>query len=394
MKLKKIKISGVGGISSLVLDLDPKMNIICGPNGVGKTTILESIAHCFATGASQILKRNAKCETSSIDATFEMGSSQSSVNITIGEFEPNKQAKISGRHDLGRYVMSLKTTRTFAYQPLDQISRDPEKPVHRTFGEAISGISLTDIKNWFVNRYLYSAHAESLRPSQVSNFNLAKRCFSVLNEDFSFKKVDASTNEIIVTSPGGDIYYEYLSSGFKSCLSIIFGIIKEIEFRFGAEDLKAEEFDGVILIDEIDLHLHPEWQSKIPRILLQIFPGAQFVASTHSPHVIQAADPNQILALEHSGQGVSIRYLPDSAHGFKGWTIDEVLTDVMGMRDTRSAEFLSLIAEFGGAIDSENLSVAERIFEELDLSLHPNNAARKLLRIQINALRGVKNDQG
>ncbi|MBK6959556.1 MAG: AAA family ATPase [Nitrosomonas sp.] len=243
------------------------------------------------------------------------------------------------------------------------------------------------MKNWFVNRYLYSAHSGALTEEQTHNFRLAKSCFSLLNENFSFSKVLASSNEIMVNSPNGEIYYEYLSSGFKSCLSIILGIIKEIEFRFKNPSLKADDFDGIILIDELELHLHPEWQAKIADILIKVFPKIQFITATHSPHILQNAKPNQIIALGFENCRVYKREINSGQYGFQGWTVEEVLTDVMGMTDTRTEIYQNKLSEFNHSIDTENYSSAKLAFDELDKLLHSKNHLRKLLKLELASIR-------
>ena len=74
-----------------------------------------------------------------------------------------------------------------------------------------------------------------------------------------------------------------LSDGYKSCIFILLGIIKEIEYRF--PDINAIDFNGLIMIDEIDVHLHPQWQAKLVSVLKETFPNAQIIATTHSPSV-------------------------------------------------------------------------------------------------------------
>lgn len=103
------------------------------------------------------------------------------------------------------------------------VSKDSDKPVGVVLEESKNGDSVHDVKNWFVNRYLYSAHSGALTNEQIQNFKLATECFSALNKDFSFSRVNASSNEILVATPSGEIYYEYLSSGFKIISS--FGFI-------------------------------------------------------------------------------------------------------------------------------------------------------------------------
>ena len=258
---------------------------------------------------------------------------------------------------------------------------------YKLWTDAINGINLTEIKSWFVNRYLYSAHQGALTQAQAQNFKLAKLCFSLLNDQFSFSRVLAASNEIMINTPNGEIYYEYLSSGFKSIISILFGIIKEIEFRFKDPGINASDFDGIILIDEIELHLHPEWQEKVIDVLIKAFPKVQFFISTHSPHVIQNAAPNQIIALRFENQMIVQRRLPESKYGFQGWTIEEVLTDVMGMTNLRTDTFNSLITKFEEEIEKEDFAAAESLYQQIDALLHPNNQLRKLLKFQLAAIR-------
>lgn len=387
MKINKLSIEGVGGIKLLSLSFNERMNLLCGPNGIGKTTILESIAHIFSNGESNILKRNVASQTSKISAEIDINGKVENKEIQFNTFIPEISTRVTGFHLRTSGLISLKTTRTFQYQSLQSVSKDTIKEDYILWNDAINGINLTDIKNWFVNRYLYSPHAGALTTEQLKNFELAKKCFSLLNKDFSFSKVNASSNEIMINTPSGEIYYEYLSSGFKSIISILFGIIKEIEFRFKDPKINAEDFKGIILIDEIELHLHPEWQEKIVEILLNAFPKAQFFASTHSPHVIQTAKPKQIIALGLNYNNVFQRELPNTEFGFQGWTIEEVLIDVMGMTNLRTEIFKELTTKFDRAIEDENSEIAERIYLEIDKLLHPENTLRKLLKFQLAGLK-------
>ena len=68
---------------------------------------------------------------------------------------------------------------------------------------------------------------------------------------------------------------------------------------------------------------------------------------------------------------------------FKGWTIEEILYDVMGMHTMRSEIYHSLINDFGKAIDEEDETTAKEIYNELDQLLHPKSSQRKLLNFQL-----------
>lgn len=388
MKVSALEIKAVAGIARLAVTFDPRMNIVCGPNGVGKTTLLESIAHCFGRGPSNVLKTSVSAEQSQIRLTFESETGLSDIEIGFNESDPRRTTSVRGRGEYSSYLMSLKTTRTLSYQALDAIARDTVKNEGTSQNEAMQGVHLQDVKNWFVNRYLYSAH-DVLTPQQLENFNLAKQTFGVLDPRFQFARVDPSTNEIMIDAPSGRIYYEYLSSGFRSVIALIFGLIKEIEFRFAGTPTSARDFDGVVLIDEIELHLHPTWQSRIASILMSTFPKAQFIATTHSPHVVQSADRDQIIPLGWSPDGVIVQQPPSTSFGFQFWTLDEVLVDLMGMEDTRSDLFNQVYDQFARAVDSGDRSEATKAFEKLDAALHPANAIRKLFAMQLASMDGA-----
>jgi predicted ATP-binding protein involved in virulence len=389
MKIKQIQITGIGGIDDLVLNFDERMNIISGPNGIGKTTILESVAHAFSGFESNLLKRRVSSERGTVKALMDTGNNISEeLAYQIVEFSPRKSEHTPLAENYVKYLISLKVARTFTYIALDSVSRDADRDIYNTSGSNKHGVNLSEVKSWFVNRYLYSAHAGALSASRMHNFGQVKNFFSLLNSEFEFSRVDAGTNEIMVNTPAGEIYYEYLSSGFKSCLSILFGIVKEIEFRFGDPGIKLDEFNGVILIDELELHLHPEWQVNISSILSRAFPSAQFITTTHSPHIIQAAMPNQVIALHYINGKLERKLLPSNDYGYQGWTVEEVLTDVMGLGDTRTTVYQSAIQNFQQAVDSEDYEAGKLAFNDLEKLLHPENNLRKLLSFQLGAIKG------
>lgn len=388
MYLKKINISGVAGIDQLSIDFNRKMNIVCGPNGIGKTTILECVAQAFSGQQSSILKRRVSSESGEVKAFISIDDRDQEISFPVSAFVPTEGNYSNFHADLSKFLLSLKVARSFSYSALMAVSKDVQKSDNSISAENKAGLNIGEVKNWFVNRYMYSPHEGALTPIQAHNLALAKTFFGLLNSGFQFSRVDAGSNEIMVNTPAGEIYYEYLSSGFKSCLSILFGIVKELEFRFKNPGVMADEFKGVILVDELELHLHPEWQAKIAKVLTQAFPNAQFIVTTHSPHVIQAAQPEEVLALESTDGKIFKRELPDTKYGFQGWSIEEVLKDVMGMSDTRTSVYHEALSDFEKAVDLEDFDNALVAFNKLDALLHPENHLRKLLAFQLGALKG------
>lgn len=105
---------------------------------------------------------------------------------------------------------------------------------------------------------------------------------------------------------GIDISVEELSDGYRSILSLTFELIRQIAAEFGPENVFSDDGvtvvpSGVVIIDEIDAHLHPTWQQKIGRWFCEHFPNVQFIVSTHSPLVCQSAENGTIFVLPRAG---------------------------------------------------------------------------------------------
>ncbi|MGL2999223.1 AAA family ATPase [Flavobacterium sp. RSSB_23] len=387
LKINNIKIKGIGPIKNLELNFDEHFNIICGQNGIGKTTILDCLAQSFGDNITSI-KRMAGVESGSWNINISKNGTNLEKNFTITTFHPNEnRTQTRGFYDNSNDIIVFKTHRDITYQHLSSLSTDPQKTIHQFAGETMHGSLPHDLKNWFVNRHLWSAHKDHLDEHQIKNINLAKECFNILNPQISFVKVNPNTNDLMLNTPNGEIYFEYLSSGYKSCMAVMIGLIKEIEFRYKNPSKYIKDFDGIVFIDELDLHLHPEWQAKIYEALKIILPNAQIFTSTHSPHIIQVANAKEIipLTLDETNE-VKLNSIINQEYGYQGWTVEEILTDVMGMTETRTSTYLDAVSNFNTAIDIEDFEKASKYFAILDAMLHPENSLKKILKIQLTGI--------
>ncbi len=389
MKITELVINGVGGIKSLSLTFKPDMNIICGPNGIGKSTLLLAASFPFLHGGSQKIKRNISSDKGNVQLRIEDGARNYNSKIDINTHTPNDWVRHYSEEGFDKKkLIKFDTMRSFEYQSLSALNADRILTVDEVSQQVNTGINLSNLKEWFAKRDLFENVKNGYGPNTIKNIHLARECISILNANYSYSRVDPKSYDIFVNTPTGEIWYEYLSSGFKSCMSLLLGIIKEIELRYPEKDLYAKDFDGVILIDEIELHLHPEWQAKITEALTATFPLAQFIVTTHSPHVVQNAKSHQIIALvSNMNGGIELKKLPENELGYSGWTVEEVLLDVMGMESTLSRELQILLDNFENFIDEENFSEAKKIFDHLDLALHQNSVLRKSLRISLMSIR-------
>ncbi len=391
MKVNSLKISGIGGIRELGLTFNPGFNAICGPNGIGKTTILNIIVNAFSSQTDK-LKRNASYpEGNYVIQYTDVNGDVVDKTFKILEFEPLKKDVQTHVNDCTPYMMHFLENRNISYQNLTSIPRDPEANKFQIGLTLEQGISANNMKGWFDNRCLFVNTDDGLTEAQQSNVALAKRSFSILDPKVAFKRIDSRSLDIVLSSPNGDIYFEYLSAGYKSCVYLIMGLIKEIEFRFGDSDMKAKDFNGVILIDEVDLHLHPIWQAKLIEAFKTIFSKAQFIVTTHSPSVLQTLNKDEIIPLtQDDNSNVSVKELNLTEYGLQGWSIEEILRDVMEMPETTSKLYEQTKQSFDDAMNKDDAAGALKYAAILKQMLHPDSVIGKLVDIQIAGLKDVE----
>lgn len=388
MKISEMNIKDIGGIKSLNLSFNKGINLICGANGVGKTTILECIAYSFGGGSVNAIKRNSMSEEGTWELFVEENGCEKKYDYRVTKFTPFEEDHLNTNTDKYKNVIVFKTHRDIPYARVDSIQRDRTSNVYQMASEQNKkGVNSNEIKSWFINRYMWSAHQDALDNNQQKNYQLAKDIFQMLDSQISFLKVNHTTNDIIVKTPNGNIYYEYLSSGYKSCMHLLLGIIKEIEYRFQEPTIFVEDYNGIILIDELDLHLHPEWQAKILSCLRETFKNAQIIASTHSPNMIQSAIINEVIPLKKNIDGsIEVKSFQGLKYGFQGWTIEEILEDVMGLQSTKSQKFNETLQEFNTALDNGDIAKAKKNYEILKDMINPKNVILRLLKLQMDGM--------
>jgi GTPase SAR1 family protein len=159
---------------------------------------------------------------------------------------------------------------------------------------------------------------------------------------------EVTSKAVLFTDANGiSIPVEDLSDGYRSVLSMTFELIRQFSIAFGpdnvfsVDDPTMVQPSGVVVIDEIDAHLHPTWQKRIGRWFCKHFPNIQFIVSTHSPLVCQSAENGTIFLLPRAGSDGTANFVAGDA--FKrlvfGNVLDAYGTEAFGLEAalTRSA---------------------------------------------------------
>lgn len=328
LKLKNIRLFGDPGC---VIDFSKEKNvtIILGDNGCGKSTILDCIAFMVSPFLSQFPFASVKNFTNYDVYLDDMGrmapyiaaEAHFKVNrsVRLGETRFRKglqAAPASSLKEIKDYAQFLKT------QILENVA-DTELPVFAYYGTGRGQISAPERKRNFQKEFQrWDCYKSALNPSTdfksfFAWFDLMEdeeRREQLRREDFGFRlpalqavrhaldkfvgeyysspRIELHPLRFVMSQVGGEtartLRIEQLSDGYK----IIVAMVADIASRMAeanphmADPLQSE---GIILIDEIDLHLHPMWQRKVVSQLRRTFPNIQFILTTHSPVILSGA---------------------------------------------------------------------------------------------------------
>ncbi|MFN8348181.1 MAG: AAA family ATPase [Spirosomataceae bacterium] len=201
-------------------------------------------------------------------------------------------------------------------------------------------------------------------------------------------ELDPNTNSIknyaLFDTDYGKVRLKGLGYGYQATMAWVVDLAKKLFERYPTLDNPLTGA-AIVLVDEIDLHLHPDWQRKIISHLSGIFPNVQFVVTAHSPLIVQSAENVNLIILEKGEDNQT--HIRQEFGTFRGWTIEEILQDLMGLGDkTLSDTYLNLLHQFEDGLDSDNYEKAKSAYDELLLLLHPASSQRKLLKLQLGAI--------
>lgn len=155
------------------------------------------------------------------------------------------------------------------------------------------------------------------------------------NENLSFVEI-TPTKDVIFSENGLRVSIDSLSDGYRSVMTWVGDLVRRLVEAFPDSENPLHAH-GVVLIDEIDLHLHPRWQRTIVAQIRKVFPNLQFIVTTHSPFIAQdMTEEDKIIVLRRDGNHVTAT---EDAGFVQGWRVDQILTSYLfGLNSTRGSE--------------------------------------------------------
>lgn len=378
MKLESLSLAHCGGFEQLDIAFEPDVTLIAGVNGVGKSTILHALTVLLSRALPEFTpSRSAPLYFTDDDIYGDKGSLEASARIQIDGQTINagvqrlraadengdrvmllRRAEVatgatdfaqalSARTLTGELEAGMKETRaalatlkSAAHPPLavyfspkrqlpGQPRRLPEaKPFDPSiaYGRALNDreVELREFMHWFRTQEKLGAASE---PRRLRVLDALRAVVGELVPEFSNLRIQEQPRlGFVVDKRGHPFYLHQLSDGERGLLALVFDLTRRLAIANPDSDNPIAEGVALVMIDEIELHLHPKWQRDVLQRLREIFKACQFVVTTHSPLVLGEVSARCVRFLEFVDGKVAVT-VPTEAYGMDA---NRILQEFMG----------------------------------------------------------------
>jgi predicted ATP-binding protein involved in virulence len=420
MFVKRLSLTNFRGFKKIDLDFPSKLAVLIGVNGSGKTSILDACAILLTQVESKIRAikpRGSNAITlSEDDINFDADEVHCSIVV---EATPNSEMSwsITGHKNLGKYKVSnsYKELSVYTNKILDELNLDPLIPLpvllyyktnRQIFDSKDSNFrksaqssnffdsrvqayqgafsaKITDFQDFFEWFKGWEDFENEIRLRQDANYrdrnlqvvraalekfldNFSGFKYSNLHvvrslEESDIRRMAAPT--LVVSKDNKDIKIEKLSEGEKMLLMLVVDLARRLALLNPCPKNPTLSLNGsgIVLIDEIDLHLHPQWQRTVLQSLLSTFPGIQFITTSHSPQTLSNVQKENVFIIEdwEIVKKTPYTYGKDS---------NSILYELMGVPE-RPKEVKDQLDECFLLIDSNKFMAAKEALSKLEIIL-------------------------
>jgi len=414
MKLTSLSLAHCGGFEQLDIAFEPDVTLIAGVNGVGKSTVLQALAVVLSRALPEFTpSRSASLYFTDDDIHGDKASLEVSASLQLDGQAINagvqrlrsadekgdrfillRQAEsatgaadfaavLNARTLTGDLEAGMKDTRTALaslksashpplavyFTPKRQLPGQPRSlpearpfEVSMAFSRALHDreIELREFMYWFRTQEKLGTAEE---PRRLKVLDALRSVVSDLVPEFSNLRIQEQPRlGFVVDKRGQPFYLHQLSDGERGLLALVFDLTRRLAIANPDSDDPISEGVALVLIDEIELHLHPKWQRNVLQRLCDIFKACQFVVSTHSPLVLGEVPARCVRFLEFVDGKVQV-FTPSEAYGMDA---NRILQEFMGapVRNLQVEEELAKLFELIDNEEFDNARIAIAALEE------------------------------
>ncbi|MDZ7320975.1 AAA family ATPase [Kosakonia sacchari] len=381
-KIQKVTITNFKGIDELTFNVGSNWQMLLGENGAGKSSVLQAIALCLggADNFAKVVNENG------IDPKTWIRSKRQKATIEIqvsGFVKPHLLhiyrdravfLRAANKSALVDYAKGSATA-TGAKEAKDvqfvllgygatRLLKPAPKLSELRFREA-EPVRYARFDNLFDPLSLLISAEEWLLKQKREIFDLSARALKDLlgldNNDILVKR---NNTIMVVMDDKKPLPLAALSDGYKTVIALCVDILA-IATEFWGDPGSAE---GIVLVDELDCHLHPTWKMRIVSALKRAFPEMQFICTTHDPLCLRGLGAGEVCVMQRDGEGITLLSdLPNPAD----FRVEQLLTSAFfGLNSTQDPENEAIFDEYYAllALPEKDQEQSERL-EQLKIEL-------------------------
>lgn len=388
MKIKHVIIENFRAIKKLDFECSGKVNVFIGDNGVGKTTVLEAIfVLCSWLNAKLSLPKGRGRSIRKED--IRIGAEYCFLSITVeykgksvqwslmrgisSDNSTEKQTDLRELETLVRYIREFNdggqsllsiygVNRNLSSISIDKRVYGKKEVTRDVIGNSIARTNWKQFFNWYYERENEENRMKARFSIQYHDESLdaIRECLNEVFPDYHNLRVEDRPTRFVIDKDGNEINFDRLSDGEKCYITLVLDIARRLSMQ---SDGQGPILNGelIILIDELDLHLHPSWQLQMVRNLERKFPNCQFFVSSHSPLVLSSLCDEDKLVVLRNGEQVELSAIPYGDNG------DYILKRFFGLRSVRDPRVQEEIDSISAELVKEHpdLNMVERKLDAL-----------------------------
>lgn len=405
MVIDKLYLNDFRGIHELELDLQGKSTVLYGINGVGKSSVLAAINLMYANIINRLVKQRFKQSMKAEESDIKYKKAMAEVGADF-RFEDEQDifpyflkiyrkgnAKLSLSKDLTYLVrhyedLYIKEDQVDENNNLISTSEDSNIPIFVNYGvnrlvlktplrirkkesygqftafeKAIENqIAFDKLFEWFLEQELYETQRQKIEPEYEDiPLKAVKSAMLAMLDGYSNVHITARPYSMKVYKGSDVLDILQLSDGEKCTLALFGDLARRLAIANPSSENPLEG-KGVVLIDEIELHMHTSWQRKVISVLKKTFPNIQFIITTHSPQVLGEIDDDfNVFALEKVEEDV----LCHKYDGFFGVDSNAVLEEAF-QTESVNLEVKDKVKKMYDFIEEKKYEDAEEIIREIE----------------------------